>query len=91
MAKKDPRIDAYIKKAQPFARPILKHVRKLVHRACPDVAETIKWRMPFFDRKGTICFMAAFKEHAVFGFGKASCCSAKKTRARWAILAGSCR
>jgi uncharacterized protein YdeI (YjbR/CyaY-like superfamily) len=70
MAKKDPRVDAYIKKAQPFARPILKHVRKLVHRACPDVEETIKWRMPFFDRKGTICFMAAFKEHAVFGFWK---------------------
>jgi uncharacterized protein YdeI (YjbR/CyaY-like superfamily) len=70
VARKNPRVDAYIKKAQPFARPILKHVRKLVHRACPEVEETIKWRMPFFDRKGTICFMAAFKEHAVFGFWK---------------------
>ncbi|HEX4638715.1 MAG TPA: YdeI/OmpD-associated family protein [Chthoniobacterales bacterium] len=70
MGKKDPRIDSYIKKAQPFARPILKHLRKLVHRACPDVEEKIKWRMPFFDRKGTICFIAAFKEHAAFGFWK---------------------
>jgi uncharacterized protein YdeI (YjbR/CyaY-like superfamily) len=70
MAKKDQRIDAYIKKAQPFARPILKHLRKLVRRACPDVEETIKWNMPFFDRNGIICFMASFKEHSAFGFWK---------------------
>jgi uncharacterized protein YdeI (YjbR/CyaY-like superfamily) len=72
MAKKDPRTDAYIQNAQPFARPILTHLRKLVHKACPDVEETVKWRMPFFERKGIICFMAAFKEHATFGFWKGS-------------------
>ena len=70
MAKKDPRFDAYIKRAQPFARPILKHLRKLMHRACPDVEETMKWNMPFFERNGIICFMAAFKEHCAFGFWK---------------------
>ena len=70
MAKKDPRVDAYIRKAQPFARPILKHLRKLVHKACPDVEETIRWGSPFFDRKGVICLMASFKQHAVFGFWK---------------------
>jgi uncharacterized protein YdeI (YjbR/CyaY-like superfamily) len=70
MAKKDPRVDGYIKKAQPFARPILKHLRTLVHRGCPDIEETIKWRMPFFDRNGIVCFMAAFKEHCAFGFWK---------------------
>ena len=70
MAKKDPRVDAYIKRAQPFARPILNHLRKIVHRGCPDVEETIKWNMPFFERNGIICFMASFKEHAVFGFWK---------------------
>jgi uncharacterized protein YdeI (YjbR/CyaY-like superfamily) len=70
MGKKDPRVDAYIENAQPFARPILKHLRKLVHTGCPDVEETIKWRMPFFDHKGPICFMASFKAHAVFGFWK---------------------
>src|ERR1051326_7682336 len=68
--KKDPRVDAYINGAQPFARPILKHLRKLVHKARPDVDETIKWRMPFFDDKGPICFMASFKAHALFGFWK---------------------
>ena len=70
MAKKDPRVDAYIAKSRPFAQPILKHLRKLVHQACPGVEETIKWGFASFDYKGPFCSMAAFKEHAVFGFWK---------------------
>lgn len=70
MANKDPRVDAYIKKAQPFARPVLTHLRKLVHKARPDMEESIRWGSPFFDHKGMVCFMAAFKTHAVFGFWK---------------------
>jgi hypothetical protein len=69
--KKDPRVDAYIEKAAPFARPILKKLRAAVHGACPKVEETIKWRMPFFLSDGKIvCYMAAFKAHAAFGFWK---------------------
>jgi uncharacterized protein YdeI (YjbR/CyaY-like superfamily) len=64
----DPRVDAYIAKAAPFARPILTHLRTLVHRACPDVGETIKWSMPFFVHRGNLCHMAAFKAHCAFGF-----------------------
>src|ERR1700758_4406660 len=71
MPKKDPRIDAYIDKAQPFAQPILKHYRKLVHQACPDVQETIKWSFACFDYKGPFTSMAAFKQHCAFGFWKA--------------------
>ena len=52
MPTKDPRVDAYIAQAQPFARPILRHLRKVVHAGCPDVVETMKWRMPHFDYKG---------------------------------------
>ena len=70
MAGKDRRVDAYIKRAAPFARPILKHLRKVVHAGCPDVDETIKWNSPFFEHKGIICFIAAFKQHCVFGFWK---------------------
>jgi uncharacterized protein YdeI (YjbR/CyaY-like superfamily) len=70
MGTKDKRIDAYIEKSQPFAKPILKHLRKLVHQACPEVEETIKWSFASFDYKGPLCSMAAFKEHAVFGFWK---------------------
>lgn len=71
MGKKDPRIDAYIEKSATFAKPILKHLRKVVHAGCPQVEETIKWSMPHFDYKGIMCGMAAFKEHCAFGFWKA--------------------
>ena len=71
MATKDPRVDAYIAKSADFAKPILKHLRKVVHAGCPPVVETIKWSMPHFDYKGVMCGMAAFKQHCVFGFWKA--------------------
>lgn len=65
----DPRIDAYIRDAAPFARPILEHVRALVHRACPEAEETLKWSMPHFVTDGKIlCSMAAFKQHCALGF-----------------------
>jgi uncharacterized protein YdeI (YjbR/CyaY-like superfamily) len=70
---KDPRIDAYIAKAADFAKPILEHIRMIVHKACPEVTETLKWSMPHFDYKGEMmCSMAAFKGHCVMGFWKAS-------------------
>src|SRR5512141_3058600 len=72
MGRKDPRVDAYIAKAQPFAKPILTHIRKAVHAACPDVEETMKWSFPHFQHRGLLCSMAAFKEHCAFGFWKAS-------------------
>jgi uncharacterized protein YdeI (YjbR/CyaY-like superfamily) len=65
----NPKVDAYIEKAKPFAQPILEHLRKLMHKGCPDVEEAIKWSMPFFVYKGAILAnMAAFKEHCSFGF-----------------------
>lgn len=70
MGKKDPRVDAYIDNAAPFAKPILKHLRKVVHAGCPEVEETIKWQFPHFDYKGVLCAMAGFKEHCAFGFWK---------------------
>jgi hypothetical protein len=72
MGKRDPRVDAYIDKSAPFAKPILKHLRKIVHAGCPDVEETIKWQFPHFDYKGIMCGMAAFKNHCAFGFWKGS-------------------
>jgi uncharacterized protein YdeI (YjbR/CyaY-like superfamily) len=72
MPKIDPRVDAYIKKAKPFAQPILSHLREVVHRAVPEVEETMKWSAPHFDYKGMFCGIAAFKEHVGFGFWKAA-------------------
>jgi uncharacterized protein YdeI (YjbR/CyaY-like superfamily) len=63
------KVDAYIAKAQPFAQPILDHLRRLVHRGCPGVEETFKWSRPFFEYKGVILGnMSAFKAHCSFGF-----------------------
>src|SRR5262245_46490618 len=70
MGKRDPRVDAYIAKAADFAKPILTHIRDVVHEACPEVEETLKWSTPSFEYKGLLCGMAAFKQHAQFGFWK---------------------
>lgn len=70
MATPDPRVDAYIARSAEFARPILSHLRGVVHRACPDVTETIKWGMPHFEYHGLLAGMAAFKAHCSFGFRK---------------------
>ena len=79
MGTKDKRIDLYILKSADFAVPILSHLRELVHFACPDVVETIKWSFPHFDYKGEMmCSMAGFKQHCVFGFWKAPLMKDKK-------------
>lgn len=64
----EPRVDAYIAGAAPFAQPILAHLRDLVHRASPEIDEAIKWSMPMFVYRGKIVAnLAAFKAHAAFG------------------------
>ena len=72
MGTRDPRVDAYIAKSSDFAKPILNHLRAVVHESCPDVQETIKWGAPYFDYRGMMCGMAAFKEYCALGFWKES-------------------
>ena len=72
MGTRDARVDDYIAKSAEFARPILTYLRDLVHEACPDVEETMKWSFPHFMYKGMMCSMASFKEHCAFGFWKSS-------------------
>jgi uncharacterized protein YdeI (YjbR/CyaY-like superfamily) len=66
----DPRVDDYIAKSAPFARPILRRIRAAVHAGCPDVEETMKWSFPHFMHHGILCSMASFKSHCAFGFWK---------------------
>ncbi len=71
--KTDPRIDAYIARQADFARPILEHLRAVVHDACPDCEETLKWGSPSFMYRGKILAgFAAFKAHATFGYWSGS-------------------
>jgi uncharacterized protein YdeI (YjbR/CyaY-like superfamily) len=72
MGTRDDRVDAYIARSAEFARPILTHLRDVVHTACPEVEETMKWSRPHFVYKGMLCGMSAFKEHCAFGFWKSS-------------------
>jgi uncharacterized protein YdeI (YjbR/CyaY-like superfamily) len=71
MKNHSPEFDAYIEKSAEFARPILKKIRALYHKACPEIEETMKWGFPHFEYKGVVGSMAAFKNHAAFGFWKA--------------------
>lgn len=78
MGTRDRRIDAYIAKSAGFARPILTHLREVVHEACPDVEEAIKWSFPFYLRKGALfCYMASFTRHAAFGFRRGALVTGK--------------
>jgi uncharacterized protein YdeI (YjbR/CyaY-like superfamily) len=69
---RDPRIDAYIANAEEFARPVLAHLREVVHEACPETVESMKWSVPHFTYRGILCSMAAFRQHCAFGFWKGS-------------------
>lgn len=71
MKNTSPDVDRYIEKAAPFARPILERIRKAFHAAHPDVSEAMKWGHPFFEYKGVLGNMAAFKQHVGWGFWKA--------------------
>jgi uncharacterized protein YdeI (YjbR/CyaY-like superfamily) len=79
----DPRIDAYIEGQAEFARPILRHLRKTVHAACPECEEAMKWSMPAFLYRGKqLAGMAAFKAHASFSlWGGTDLVEAKPARA----------
>lgn len=70
MGTKDPRIDEYIARSADFAKPVLAHIRKQIHAACPGVEETMKWGMPHFLYRGMLAGMASFKAHCTFGFWK---------------------
>ena len=69
---KNKKVDEYISQAPDFAKPILNHLRKLIHIVCPQAEESIKWGHPHFEYKGLLCNMAAFNKHCAFGFWKAA-------------------
>jgi len=85
MGKRDDRVDAYIAKSAEFAKPILTHLRELVHATCPDAEETMKWSFPYFMYKGLLCSMAAFKARCAFGFWQSSLVLGEATEGAWSF------
>ncbi|MEM8882762.1 MAG: YdeI/OmpD-associated family protein [Planctomycetota bacterium] len=71
MPKTDPRVDDYIQKAPPFARPILEKIRKVMHKGDRNFEENIKWGNPTFELDGIVGGMGAFKKHVAWGFWNA--------------------
>src|SRR5262245_1210141 len=73
MPRQDPRVSEYIQDCAPFARPILKHLRKVIHDGGPGIGEGIKWGMPtFLYREKIVCGFAGFKAHCALWFWKGS-------------------
>ena len=87
---RDPRVDAYIEKSAEFAQPILRHLRAVVHEACPDVEEEMKWSLPHFSYKGMFAGMGAFKKHCMFGFWKHDLIVADSSKAKEAMGSFGC-
>ena len=80
MPRRDPRVTAYIRTCAPFARPILRHLRKVMHEAAPALEETIKWGMPTLLYRGQIvCGFAGFKAHCALWFWKGRAVIGKKS------------
>lgn len=81
MSKRDPRVTEYIRGCAPFARPILKHLRKVIRDADAGIDETIKWGMPSFTHHGKIvCGFAGFKAHCALWFWKGKAVVGKKPK-----------
>jgi hypothetical protein len=60
----DPRVDAYIAGLPGWQQAVCRQVRRLVHAADPEVAETIKFtNRPYFVLQGNICALLAAKDH----------------------------
>ena len=60
----DPRVDAYIAALPEWQQDICRLVRELVHKADPEVTETIKRSVqPYFVLDGNICALLAAKDH----------------------------
>ena len=84
----NPQFDEYQAAVSDFAKPIMAHLRKLVHEQCPEVVEAIKWGNPHFDYKGEVlCIFAAYKNHCSFGFWKESLMSDARLKANPALKA----
>ncbi|MES2779064.1 MAG: YdeI/OmpD-associated family protein [Bacteroidota bacterium] len=78
----NPAVDAYIAKSADFAKPILEHLRQLIHDTCPEAEEVVKWGYPHFDYKGDMmCILGSFKNHCSFSFYKAELMSDPKIKA----------
>ncbi len=64
-------IDARIKELGDWRGATLARVRAIIHRACPDVVETWKWRgVPVWEHHGIICTGETYRNVVKLTFAK---------------------
>ncbi|WP_027345695.1 YdeI/OmpD-associated family protein [Hamadaea tsunoensis] len=64
-------VTRYIEGSAEFAKPILGHIREVVHGNCPDVVESIKWGLPHFEYAGDLlCVISSARDHCSLTFIK---------------------
>lgn len=81
MPRRDPRVTGYIQRCAPFARPILRHLRRVIHQGAPGLEETLKWGMPSFLHQGKIvCGIAGFQAHCALWFRHGEAIVGRKPR-----------
>ena len=60
----DPRVDTYIAGLPDWQQEICRRLRDVIHRADPEIRETIKRRdRPYFVLDGNVCALLAAKDH----------------------------
>jgi hypothetical protein len=65
---KDP-VEAYFAQQAPDKRALLEKLRAIVNATVPDATVSIKWGVPFYQRRGkNLCALAAFKDHVGMNF-----------------------
>lgn len=64
MPRKEPRVDQYIVGLPDWQQTICQTVRSIIHKADPEVRETIKFtNRPYFELNGNVCALLAAKDH----------------------------
>lgn len=65
-------VDEYIDGLQPKVRDLVMELRSIVRETVPEATESIKWKMPVYEHKKLLCFIAGHKTYASLGFYRGS-------------------
>lgn len=65
-------VDLYLRHTPKHQRELMSIVRRIIQSTLPDVEESIKFGVPFYSRKGLLCYLSPLKkqEGIYIGFVK---------------------
>lgn len=67
-----PDVDRYLRHSPVLIRSLMSELRRIIHATIPDVEESIKYTVPFYTRKGLLCYLSPLKtkDGVYIGFAK---------------------